>query len=55
MKATEVLIDLGADMNAMREVTNKTPLQLAQQNRENQWEEVVEFLRSRGANGSDEE
>ena len=52
LKATQMLVDQEADIH----VTNnagKTPLQLAQEYQQNQWQEVVELLRSKAAEGSE--
>ena len=52
MKATQMLVDQEADIH----VTNndgKTPLQVAQTQKKNQWQEVVELLQSKAAEGSE--
>ena len=52
LKATQMLVDQEADIH-VTDNDGKTPLQLAQEDQRNQWQEVVELLRSKAAEGSE--
>ena len=47
-----MLVDQEADIH-VTDNDGKTPLQLAQEYQLNQWQEVVELLRSKAAEGSE--